>query len=68
MNNDRNTQSWEEHKNQNPNEKSRGSKEETSKEQAPDNRLKDGTNDFQNGDQEPTSERSSDLENENKQS
>lgn len=68
MNNDRNTQNWEEHKNQNPTEKSRGSKEQTSNEQTPDNRLKDGTNDFVNGDQEPTSERSSDLKNENKQS
>ncbi|HWI93955.1 MAG TPA: hypothetical protein VNT20_21925 [Flavisolibacter sp.] len=66
MNNDRNNQNWEEHKNQNPREESRGSKEETRNEQ-PDNRLKDGTNDFQNGDQEPTSERSSDLGNENKQ-
>ena len=40
--------------------KETSSKEETSNEQSPDNRLKDGTNDFQNGDQEPTSERSSD--------
>lgn len=63
MKKDRNTQNWEEHKNQNPREESRGSKEETSNEQSPDNRLKDGTNDFQNGDQEPTSERSSDLKN-----
>ena len=38
-------------------------KEETSNQQSPDNRLKDGTNDFQNGDQEPTSERSSDIGN-----
>ena len=30
----------------------------------PDNRLKDGTNDFKNGDQNETSERTSDLDDE----
>ena len=38
----------------------RGSEEQKANQPSPDNRLKDGTNDFQNGDQEPTSERSSD--------
>lgn len=34
------------------------SQQPLSQEQKPDNRLKDGTNDYQNGDQEPQSERS----------
>jgi hypothetical protein len=55
----KNNQTWEEHKNQNPENEARGSKEETNNQQQPDNRLKDGTNDFENGDQEPTSEKSS---------
>lgn len=56
----RNNPTWEERKNQNPqnDSNSRGSKEETGNELKPDNRLKDGTNDFENGDQEPTSEKS----------
>lgn len=57
----KNNQAWEEHKNQTPQRDSSGSKENVSNEETPDNRLKDGTNDFQNGDQEPTSERSSGM-------
>ena len=59
-NDSRNNQPWEEHKNQTPQkqDESRGSKEETNQPR-PDNRLKDGTNDFENGDQEPTSEENS---------
>ena len=63
MNNDRNNPNWEEHKNQNKPDEVRGGKEETNDQQSPDNRLKDGTNDFQNGDQEPTSEKSGDVKN-----
>lgn len=61
MNNDRNNPNWEEHKNQNTQNEVRGSKEEANDQQSPDNRLKDGTNDFQSGDQEPTSEGSGNL-------
>lgn len=58
----KNNQVWEEHKNQTPQQNNdRGSKENITNEQNPGNRLKDGTNDFQNGDQEPTSERSSGM-------
>lgn len=58
---DERNQNWKEHKNQTPqqNNEARGSKEETSNQQTPGNRLKDGTNDFQNGDQNETSESSS---------
>jgi hypothetical protein len=56
--------SWEEHKNQTPQQDIEGSKKETIEQQRPQERLKDGTNDFQNGDQEPTSERSSKEDNE----
>lgn len=58
----RNNQTWEEHKNQTPQKENegRGSKEETSNQDRPGDRLKDGTNDFVNGDQEPTSEKPSD--------
>jgi hypothetical protein len=61
MDSKKNNQTWEEHKNQNPENEVRGSKEQANDQQNPGNKLKDGTNDFQNGDQEPTSERSSDL-------
>lgn len=61
MPDNRNNSNWEEHKNQKPqqNNQERGSKEEISDEKAPQDRLNDGTNDFKNGDQEPTSENSS---------
>ena len=53
--NNRNTPNWEEHKNQDPQQKgSVGSKEEVNK-LKPEDHLNDGTNDLQNGDQEPTS-------------
>jgi hypothetical protein len=60
----KNNQAWEEHKNQTSQTSSgtHGSKGNANTEQNPDNRLKDGTNDFQNGDQDLTSERSSDLD------
>lgn len=54
----RNAPNWEEHKNQ-PAETGAGSKQETESNERPGNRLNDGTNDFENGDQEPTSEKSS---------
>lgn len=58
----KNNQVWEDHKNQTPQQdnQARGTKENVSNEK-PDDRLKDGTNDFQNGDQEPSSERSSGM-------
>jgi hypothetical protein len=60
----KNKQNWEEHKNQTPQQGSEGSKKEINEQQRPQERLKDGTNDFQNGDQEPTSERASEEDNE----
>lgn len=66
----RNNPSWEEHKNQDPQQnEGRGTKEEANTER-PDNRLKDGTNDLQSGDQVgnlgEASERSSDTSNSSK--
>jgi len=47
-----NNPDWKEHKNQDPKQnEGRGTKEEASDER-PQNRLKDGTNDLQNSDQE----------------
>jgi len=52
----RNSADWQDHKNQDAQQKgSAGSKEEVNK-LKPQDHLKDGTNDLQNGDQEPTSE------------
>ncbi len=45
---------------------SEGSKQSVTDPSIPDNRLKDGTNDFQNGDQNETSQGTSDLGNESK--
>jgi hypothetical protein len=64
MADNRNSPSWEEHKNQDIQQnEDRGSKEEVSNEQRPKDRLKDGTNDLQSGDQDSNlgepSERSS---------
>jgi len=61
----RNKPGWEEHKNQDPKQnEGRGTKEEVSGER-PSNRLKDGTNDLQSGDQDANlgeaSERPSDT-------
>ena len=48
----RNNPAWEQHKNQDPQQnRGRGTKEEVSNPQKPENHLKDGTNDLQNGDQ-----------------
>ena len=44
---------WEERKNQDPKKnEGRGSKEEVNEQQRPQDRLKDGTNDLQSGDQD----------------
>jgi hypothetical protein len=59
MQDNRNNPNWEEHKNQEPQQSEKGSKEQTVEQERPGNRLTDGTNDFENGDQEPTSEQSS---------
>jgi hypothetical protein len=53
----RNNPNWEEHKNQDPRQKGTGSKEDVNS-LKPEDRLKDGTNDLQNGDQDPSSENS----------
>ena len=68
MTDKRNDPNWEKHKNQPPDQDKelRGSKEAAGND--PKNRLKDGTNDFQNGDQNETSEKRSDLENQPGQS
>jgi hypothetical protein len=63
MMDNRNTSNWEEHKNQDPHQnQGRGSKEDAIGER-PQDRLKDGTNDLQDGDQQSNlgepSERSS---------
>lgn len=60
MKDHRNKPGWEEHKNQGPRKKDdegRGSVEEVGK-QTPQDRLKDGTSDFQNGDQDDLGEAS----------
>jgi hypothetical protein len=59
MPDNRNDPNWEEHKNQAPQQNTEGGKQQTNDALKPDNRLTDGTNDFANGDQEPTSESSS---------
>ena len=59
MPDNRNNQNWEEHKNVAPQQNSEGGKQQTNDPLKPDNRLNDGTNDYENGDQEPTSENSS---------
>lgn len=65
----RNNENRQEQKDQSTQQvKETSSQEETSSEQSPGNRLKDGTNDFKNGDQEPTSERSSDMGNQSRNS
>lgn len=53
----RNNSNWEEHKNQDPQQKGTGSKEDVNS-LKPEDRLKDGTNDLENGDQDPSSENS----------
>lgn len=60
MTENRNSQEWKEHKNQpsSQDNQSRGSKEDANDEQRPKDRLNDGTNDFQNGDQDKASETS----------
>lgn len=61
MKDHRHNPSWEEHKNQGPRKKEeegRGSVEEVGGKQTPPARLKDGTNDFQNGDQDDLGEAS----------
>ena len=57
MANDRNNQTVEEQKTD-PRQNSEANKENTSGKDKPQDRLKDGTNDFANGDQEPMSEKS----------
>ena len=52
MRDNRNNPDWEQHKNQDPQQNSgRGTKEEVSNQQQPEDHLNDGTNDLQNGDQ-----------------
>ena len=52
MPDNRNNPTWEEHKNQDSQQnQGRGTKEEVNNQQKPENHLKDGTNDLQNGDQ-----------------
>ena len=60
MADNRNTQEWKEHKNKPSfqNNQTPGSKEETNDQQRPQDRLNDGTNDYQNGDQDKSSETS----------
>ena len=56
----KNNQEWKEHKNHpSPqNSQTPGSKEEVHDRQRPQDRLKDGTNDYENGDQDAASETS----------
>ncbi len=52
MPDNRNNPTWEKHKNQDPKQnQERGTKEEASNQQKPEDHLKDGTNDLQSGDQ-----------------
>lgn len=52
MRDNRNNPDWEQHKNQDPQQnRGRGTKEEVSNQQKPEDHLNDGTNDLQNGDQ-----------------
>jgi hypothetical protein len=59
MPDNRSNQSGEEQKEQTPQKNREGDKQQANDSLKPDNRLNDGTNDFENGDQEPTSENSS---------
>lgn len=58
MPDNRNNTDWKEHKNQNPQVQGRGAKEDAGTQNTPDDRLKDGTNDLQNGDQNEASQKS----------
>jgi hypothetical protein len=59
MPDNRNNQNREEQKEQTSQQNREADKQQANDSLKPDNRLTDGTNDFQNGDQEPTSENSS---------
>lgn len=63
MNDNRNNQGREENTTTRHNE---GNTQSVTDPSIPDNRLKDGTNDFQNGDQNETSQGTSDLDDKSK--